>query len=174
MAYAVVNLDRMSGTEDSSQLLSVKFYDSNDHEAAIENANVVKVGALLTKTVGGVTITEREVRKATAPAGSETLKELALVANPELIYDETVRHRLEDYINEAGKVIRAYRFHQGDGFSATEDAFDGSPAKGKYVIVNTNKTTLKISNTATGTVIGTIDDVWTLGDTTYYYVQVAL
>lgn len=174
MAYAVVNLDRMSGTEDSSQLLSVKFYDSNDDEAAIQNANIVKVGALLTRTVGLDTITEREVRKATTPAGSETLKELALIANPEVIYDETVRHPLEDYINEAGQVIRAYRFHQNDGFSATAEAFDGAPAKGKYVIVNTNKTTMKISATATGTVIGTIDDVYTLGGNTYYYVQVAM
>ena len=165
MAYAVVNLDRMSGTEDSSQLLSVKFYDSLNKEAAIENGSIVKIGALLSG--------EREVRKATEPAGTETLKEVALVANPEVIYDESTHHPLEDYINVAGQVIRAYRFHQNDGFSASADAFDGTPAKGKYVVLQAG-TKMKISATATGTVIGTIDEVWTLGATTYYYVQVAL
>lgn len=165
MAYAVVNLDRMSGTEDSSQLLSVKFYDSLNKEAEIENGSIVKIGALLDG--------EREVRKATEPAGTETLKEVALVANPEVIYDESTHHPLEDYINVAGQVIRAYRFHQNDGFSATAEAFDGTPAKGKYVVLQAD-TKMKISDTATGTVIGSIDEVWTLGATTYYYVQVAL
>ena len=164
--YAVLNTDRMSGTEDSSQLLSVKYYDANDKEAAIENASIVKIGALLDG--------EREVRKVTAPAGTEKINEIALIGNPELIYDETTHHNLEDYINEAGQVIRAFRLHQNDGFSASAEAFDGTPAKGKYVIVG-NTPKMKIANSVTNeTVIGKIDEVWTLGGTTYYYVQVAM
>lgn len=165
MPYAIVNLDRMSGTEDSSQLLSVKFYDGNNDEAAIENASIVKIGGLLDG--------EREVRKATTPAGTETLKEIALIANPEVIYDESVRHGLEDYINVAGQVVRAYRFHQNDGFSATAEAFDTTPAKGKYIVLQAG-TKMKVSSTATGTVIGTVDEVFTQGADTFYYVQVAL
>lgn len=165
MAYTVVNLDRMSGTEDSSQLLSVRFYDENDEVADIENGAVVVYGDLLPN--------EREIRKATTPTGSETLKEIALIANPELIYDESVRHPLGDYINKAGEAIRAYRLHQNDGFSLTAEGFDGTPAKGKYVVLDAG-TKLKVSDTATGTVIGKIDDVFTLKGYTYYYVVVNL
>ena len=173
MAYAVVNLDRMSGTEDSSQLLSVRFFDDNDEPAAIENGNVVVYGDLITYNNGGVVTQEREVRKATTPAGTETLAEIALVANPELIYDESRRHPLDDYINEAGQEIRAYRLHQNDGFSVTAEAFSGTPEKGKYVVLGAT-TKLVVSGTATGTVIGKIDDVFTLGRHTYYYVVVSL
>lgn len=162
--YTIFNSDKMSGTEDSSLLVSVRYYDSNDKTAAIENGSVVAIGDFLEG--------EREVRKATTPKGTEKLNEIVIVAAPEVIYDETVYHGLEEYINEAGKDIRGYRFHSGDGFSLTAEGFDGVPAKGKYVVLGA-KTKLVISATATGTVIGKIDDVFTLGKDTYYYVQVS-
>ena len=166
MAYAICNLDRMSGTEDSSQLLSVRFYDDTDKEAAIENASIVKVGAFLDG--------QREVRKATAPAGTEKISELALIANSEIIYDESTYHGLEEYINVAGKNVRAYRLHNNDGFSATAEAFSGTPEKGKYVKVGATTKMVVADSAASGTIIGTIDDVFTLGADTYYYVQVAI
>lgn len=163
--YAVCNLDKMSGTEDSSLLVSVKYFDDTDAPAAIENGSIVKLGTLLDG--------EREVRKATNPSASDAIKDLVLIANPEVIYDETVYHPLSDYTNEAGKVIRGYRFHANDGFSLTAEGFDGTPAKGKYAVVGTSNK-LKVSDTATGTVIGLIDDVVVYRNETYYYVQVTM
>lgn len=163
--YAICNLDKMSGTEDSSLLLSVRFYDDNDKTAELQNASIVKVGAFLDG--------QREVRKATTPTGTEKISEIALVAHPEVIYDESTYHGLEEYVNAAGKDIRAYRFHNGDGFSATSEAFDGTPEKGKYVTVGAT-TKMVVSDSATGTIIGTIDDVVKLGANTYYYIQVAI
>ena len=173
MAYTVVNLDRMSGTEDSSQLLSVKFFaeeDSTEVESDIENGAVVVVGALLPN--------EREVRKATVPTGAETINQLALIANPEVIYDETVHHPLEDYINKAGEVIRAYRFHQNDNFSVTKEGFTSTPAAGdvgKYVVLGEDTTKFVLSSTTTSvTVIGVLDEIFNLGNTTYYNITVAM
>ena len=175
MAHTVVNLDRMSGTEDSSQLLSVRFYDGNDDYADLDNGAIVKLGDLESRTVNGTTVYEREIRKATTPAGTESLSELALVANPELIYDESVRHPLGDYYNKAGEAIRAYRFHQNDGFSMTADGFSGSPARGKVVVLGAStKPTVKDSAGSGDVVIGKIDDVFTLQGYTYYYVVVNL
>lgn len=165
MAYTIVNLDRMSGTEDSSLQLSLKYFDADGNEASLENGAIVEIGDLLEG--------EREVRKATAPTASTAVTKLALVANPEVIYDESRHHGLEEYINEAGKTVRGYRLHSNDGFSLTAEGFSGVPEKGKYVTVGTT-TKPVISATATGTVIGKIADVWTLGSDTYYYIEVAL
>ena len=165
MAYTICNLDRMSGTEDSSLLVSLKYFNASDKEAAIENGSIVKIGDLLDG--------QREVRKAVTPTASDEIKDLVLVANPEVIYDESRYHGLEEYINVAGKDLRGYRFHNGDGFSLTAEGFDGTPAKGKYVVVG-NTTKAKISDSATGTVIGKIDDAFKLGKDMYYYVQVTI
>ena len=48
MAYTICNLDRMSGTEDSSLLVSLKYFDASDKEAAIENGSIVRLAIFLT------------------------------------------------------------------------------------------------------------------------------
>ena len=166
MAYTIVNLDRMSGTENSALLLSLKYFDSNGNEAPIENGAIVAIGELLDG--------EREVRKATAPKADTPINKLALIANPEVIYDESKYHGLEEYINEAGKVVRGYRLHDNDGFSLTKEGFSGTPAKGKYVTVGTTTKPVIAASAGSSVVIGTIDEVWTMGNDTYYYVNVAL
>lgn len=163
--YTIFNSDKMSGTEDSSLLVSVRYFNGADKETEIENGSIVKVGAFLDG--------QREVRKATTPTGTEKINEVVIVTAPEVIYDETRYHGLEEYINAAGKDIRGYRFHNGDGFSLTAEGFDGTPEKGKYVVVG-NTTKAKIADSATGTVIGVIDDVFKLGKDVYYYVQVTI
>lgn len=165
MAYTIVNLDKMSGTEDSSLLVSVRYFDATDKEAAVENGAIVKIGDFLAN--------QREVRKATAPTSAAKINEVALIAHPEVIYDQSTYHGLEEYINVAGKSVRAYRFHNGDGFSMTAEGFEGTPDVGKYVVVG-DTTKAKVSDTATGTVIGKIDEVWKLGRDTYYYIQVTI
>ena len=165
MAYTICNLDRMSGTEDSTLLVSLKYFNASGKEAELENGAIVEIGDFIDG--------QREVRKATDPKANTPLSKLALVANPEVTYDESRHHGLEEYINVAGKDLRGYRFHNGDGFSLTAEGFDGTPAKGKYVVVG-NTTKAKISDSATGTVIGKIDDAFKLGKDMYYYVQVTI
>ena len=165
MAYTICNLDRMSGTEDSTLLVSLKYFDASGREAELENGAIVEIGDFIDG--------QREVRKATAPKADTPLSKLVLVANPEVTYDESRHHGLEEYINEAGKVIRGYRFHSNDTFSVTKEAFSATPAKGKYATVGAS-TKMGISATVTGTVIGKIIDVWTLGADTYYTIQVTL
>ena len=43
MAYTICNLDRMSGTEDSTLLVSLKYFDSNGKEAALENLSLIHI-----------------------------------------------------------------------------------------------------------------------------------
>ena len=166
MAYTICNLDRMSGTEDSTLLVSLKYFDASGREAELENGAIVEIGDFIDG--------QREVRKATAPKADTPLSKLALVANPEVTYDESRHHGLEEYINEAGKVILCYRLHSGDGFSLTKEGFSGDPAKGKYITVGTTTKPVVAASASTGVVIGKINDVWTLGNDTYYYVDVAL
>ena len=163
--YTIFNSDKMSGTENSALLVSVRYFNDSDQEAEIENGAIVKLGAFLDG--------QREIRKVTTPTGTEKINEVVIIAHPEVIYDQSTYHGLEEYINVAGKDVRAYRFHNGDGFSLTAEGFEGTPEKGKYVVVGAT-TKAKISDTATGTVIGTIDDVWKLGRDTYYYIQVTI
>ena len=47
MAYACVRTDNMSGTTIGKDLVSLKYFDGEDKEAAIENGSVVLVGAYL-------------------------------------------------------------------------------------------------------------------------------
>ena len=165
MAYTIVNLDRMSGTEDSTLLVSLKYFDS-EAPKEIENGGIVEIGELLDS--------EREVRKAVAPKEDTPITKIALIANPEVIYDESRYHGLEEYINEAGKVVRGYRLHSGDGFSMTAEGFSGKPEKGKYIKVGTTTKPVVVATADTGVIIGKIADVYTLGADTFYYVDVAL
>lgn len=164
--HAIVRLDIMSGTYDGSLLKSAKFYNDVDKEADIDNANLVKLGALLTG--------EREIFKATKAADAADIKEIGLVASPEVIYDESVRHGLEDYYNEAGKAIRVYRLHDGDIFSATAEAFDNTPALNDYVTVGTGTKMATQAAAPSGVTVGKIINIETVGPDTYYVVQVAL
>ena len=166
MAYTICNLDRMSGTEDSTLLVSLKYFNASGKEAELENGAIVEIGDFIDG--------QREVRKATDPKENTPLSKLALVANPEVIYDESRYHGLEEYINVAGKDLRGYRFHNGDGFSLTKEGFSGTPEKGKYLTVGTTTKPVVAASASTGVVIGKINDVWTLGNDTYYYVDVAL
>lgn len=175
--YAIVRTDGMSGTKDPTLTVSLKYYTTVDQvetPTEIQNASIVVLGDKLTldATTTPVTVS-REVYKATTPTSSSKIEDIVLVANPELFYDESRHHDLSEYINEAGEVIRGYVLHKRDNFSATAEAFQGTPAIGSYVIVG-NTTKLVISATATGnTVIGKIDQIETIGKDTYYHVQCA-
>lgn len=162
--HAIVRTDNMSATRDGSLIVSGKFYD-NDETASIDNGNVV--------VIGDYDKGEREVKKVTTPTGTEKISEIGLIVTPELIYDESTHHGFEDFVNEANKEITVFRFHANDIFSVTAEAFDGDPEKDKYAVVG-NNTKIKVSDDATGTVIGKIVDVEKVGSDTYFVIQVTL
>lgn len=170
MSFGIVRTDKMAGTNLGSLLVSIVYMGSDGGTAtAIENGNVLKVGALKTG--------EREVFIGGAVAASDKLKDVVLIATPEVNYDERKRN-LENFINEAGKICRGYHLHSNDIFSLTKDALAGAakPAVGDIVELAAG-TKLSVVAAATGatsgsTVVGKIIAVDTVGKRTYYVIKV--
>lgn len=174
--YAVVRTDNMMGTDVGTYLDSVRYYtvetvdgESVDVETAIENGNVVAVGDLLEG--------ERELHRAVAPARNTAIKDIGLVASPEVLYDERKRG-LHEFINEAGTNVRIYYLHTGDEFGVTAQALEiasgYTPEVGDAVELMAG-TKLKVVATATSgsTQVGKLIAIETAGRYTYYVVRVA-
>lgn len=150
MAYACVRTDNMSGTTIGKDLVSLKYFNGEDKEAAIENGNVVLVGAYLEG--------QREVRKATAVAANSKLSEVALIANEEVLKTKS-HNTLAEYINEAGQIVRGYRLVSKDIFSVTKEAFvEASGAKINAIVELAAGTKFKAVASATSgsTAVGKI------------------
>ena len=167
MAYGIVRTDNMYGTDVRTGLVSIQYMGADGTTpTAIENGNVLKVGALKTG--------EREVYVGGAVAAADKISDVVLVASPEVMYDER-KHNLDEFINEAGKNCRGYRLHTGDIFSVTKDALDGvtTPAVGNIVELKAG-TKLNVAATATkdSTVVGKIIAVDVVGRYTYYAIKV--
>ena len=171
MSYAVVRTDKMTGTDVRSELTSVR-YVANDEFAAIENGNVVKLDGLETDSKS--VITSREVYKGIAPTADAPIKDVVLIASPEVMYDERKRE-LDQFINEAGTISRGYHLHTNDVFSVTIEALDSenTPAVGNLVELQAG-TKLKVVSEATdgSTQIGSIIDINVVGRYTYYAIKV--
>jgi len=167
MAYGVVRTDNMFGTDVRAGLVSIKYMGVDGQTAtAIENGNVLKVGALMSD--------EREIFVGAAPAANDELKDIVLVATPEVMYDERKRN-LDEFINEAGRACRGYRLHKGDIFSVTKDALDGaaSPAVGNAVELKAGtKLNVAASATSGSTQVGKIIAIDVVGRYTYYVILV--
>jgi hypothetical protein len=167
MAYGVVRTDNMFGTDVRAGLVSIKYMGANGQTAtAIENGNVLKVGALMSN--------EREIFVGAAPAANDDLKDIVLVATPEVMYDERKRN-LDEFINEAGRACRGYRLHKGDIFSVTKDALDGvaAPAVGNAVELKAGtKLNVAASATSGSTQVGKIIAIDVVGRYTYYVILV--
>lgn len=166
--YGVVRTDNMYGTDVRSGLVSIRYMGADGKTAAeIENGNVVKIDALLDA--------EREVRIGMDVKASDKLNDVVLLAAPEVSYDERVRN-LDEYINEAGKNIRGYRFHSGDTFSVTKECLVGAeaPAVGNIVELCAG-TKLNVAATATSgsTTVGKIIAIEIAGRYTYYVIEIA-
>lgn len=164
--YSVVRTDNMMGTDVATYLDSVRFYDAQNAAAAIENGHVVKVGALLDG--------ERELHKATAPAANTPIKEIGLVATPEVLYDERQKN-LDEFINEPGTNVRIYYLHTGDEFSVTTEGLSAAAdiAVGNTVELQAD-TKLKVVASATSgsTAIGKVIAVEKTSRYTYIVVRV--
>lgn len=160
--YAVVRLDRMSGTYDGSKLLSAKYYE-NDKAADIQNGSVVHITDELL---------DREVFKVIAPTADDTKATIGLVASVELIKDSCcIVTAIDEFVNKAdGESQRVYRLETGDIFSVTAEAINGSPTKGGYVKLGT--TVKWEAATAADGAIGSIIDTEIVGGKTYYVIVI--
>lgn len=174
--HAVVRTDNMFGTDVRAGLVSIKYIvttgSGTDQDpyvhtpTEIENGNVLKVGPLMDG--------EREIFEGSAPAANTELKDVVLVATPELMYDER-KHNLDDFINEAGKPCRGYRLHKGDIFSVTAEALTAAAdiEVGNIVELQAG-TKLKVvsSPTNNSTQVGKVIHIETVGRYTYYAILV--
>lgn len=160
---AVVRTDKMFATDNRAGLVSVR-YQPGDTMTAIDNGNVVKIGALEEGS--------REVYKGVTPAANDAIKDIVLIASPEVMYDERKRN-LDEFQNAEGAIARGYHLHTNDIFSVTKEALTGDePAVGKVVELAAG-TKLNVAASATGTLVGTIIDINVVGRYTYYVIQVA-
>lgn len=157
--YTVIRTDNLSGTKQPADLLSVRVYDAEDKHIAVENGTIVKVGAL---EAG-----EREVYKATLAVAGDKLDDCAIIAGVEVSYDERERN-LEDYINEAGKAVRAYIPRFRNFWSVTAEGFVNGvvPAEGAPVGIGANG---KLDASAEGA--GKCVAVEEAGRRTFYVIQ---
>ncbi|RGH18305.1 hypothetical protein DWV75_03635 [Ruminococcus sp. AF12-5] len=166
--YGVVRTDNMTGTDVRSELVSVKYMGENKKTATeIENGSVLKASELADG--------EREVFIGEQVSKDTPIREVVLIAAPEVPYDERLRN-LDEFINVAGKACRGYRLHSGNIFSLTKEALTGlaSPAKGNVVELADKATKLNVvaAATASTTTVGKIIDVEIAGRYTYYVIKV--
>ena len=161
MAYAVIRTDLMSGTKQPADLVSLRFYDASGNKAEVENGVIVKLQ--------GYEDGEREVMKAVAASAGDDLNDCAIVAAPEVMYDERKKN-LDEFINEAGKAVRGYIPRSRNVFSVTKEGFVGGtvPAKGAEVGIGTGG---KI-DAAAGKGLGVCVDVEVVGRYTYYAIKI--
>lgn len=160
MAYTVIRTDLMSGTTQPADLVSLRFYDGSDEQAEVENGVIVKLQ--------GYEDGEREVMKAVAAASTDDLNDCAIVAGVEVMYDERKKN-LDEFINEAGSIVRGYIPRSRNIFSVTKEGFVGGvvPEKGAEVGIGTGG---KID--AAGTGLGVCADVEVAGRYTYYAIRI--
>lgn len=174
MAYAIVRTDKMFGTDNRNGIVSAKYFVSTT-ATAIENGNVVLLDGLLTSGTSPDIVTEREIYKATTPAANSALKDIVLVATPEVDKENTYHRGLEYFINKAGVPIRGYHLVTNDIFSVTKEALDGkaTPEKGDVIELKAGtKLNAAASATSGSTVVGSIIDVEVTGGKTFYVIQV--
>ena len=161
MAYCVIRTDLVSGTKQPADLVSLRFYNAEGEKAEVENGVIVHLQ--------GYEEGEREVRKAVAATAGADLNECAIIAAPEVMYDERLKN-LEDFINEKGKAVRGYIPRSRNTFSFTKEGFVNGvvPAVDAEVGVGANG---KID--AAGTGLGKCVHIEQVGRYTFYAIEIA-
>lgn len=168
--YTIVRTDLMSGTTQATDLVSIQFQDGTGKPCEIENGSIVRVTNKLAD------IDDRETYVAVAPTADTPIEELALVAAPELMYDERQRN-LNEFVNEAGAKIRGYFLRTNNRFSITREGFTGTGAVKEGQVVeltaNSTKLTAKNSPTASTTKVGEVVLIETVENDIYYVIKIA-
>lgn len=100
-------------------------YNGNIESVLIQDAegNNIEVPNGVFVTLGDLAGMGREVKVATL--GADEDGDALLVASPEVLYESG--KELDDFVNEEGKVARAFRLADGDVITLTEDLLDGVP-----------------------------------------------
>ena len=156
--YCVIRTDLMAGTKNPDQLVSLRYY-ADEAVAEVENGVIVELK--------GYEDGQREVMKAVAATADSNMADCAIVAAPEVMYDERKRN-LSDFINEAGKPARGYRLVDRNEFALTAEGFAGAaPTVGGKVGIGANG---KLDATKTG--FGECVHIETAGRYTYYTIKI--
>ena len=105
-------------------------YNGNIESVLIQDAegNNIEVPNGVFVTLDGLAGEGREVKKALL--AEDDTQDVLLVASPEVLYESG--KELDDFVNEAGKVARAFRLADGDVITLTADLL----AKGSAPAVN--------------------------------------
>lgn len=164
MAYPIVNIDRMHGTDNMADLRSVKFGSFSDDTftpAAIPNGSIVVLDKAL----------DHEMYYAIAPTSSNAFNELYLVASPEFL-PNPLAQALDNFTNEAGLAARAYKLQDGDCFSITEDGVDGGDEAevGDEIYFQNGDVEMKIGSGVAQ--IGTVSRIESKGGKTWLVIDV--
>lgn len=162
--HGIVQTELMSATDDRSRMRSFKYgtLDAATKELtgkAIDNGNVVELvpNAML----------DRDLWASVTPKATTNREMLALVATPEIMYDERQKNLWEFY-NEPDEACTGMLFKVGDVFSVTEEALDftGTIAAGDFVDIQAS-TRLKITKTQGAATLGQVLDITIRKDGTY-------
>lgn len=136
MTHAIVNIEKLN--RDGVELANVQ------HTADMDNGVVVQLGDF----VSG----EGELRQVVVPtAGSIQTDATYLVHSPEIqgaMYEPYAT--LQDFYNPANKPARGYRLPVGAIVKITTDGFDGTAAKGSYLIPQAGSLRLKVAADLSG------------------------
>lgn len=160
--HGVIRTDNMAGTDVRAQLVSVKYMGADgDTPTEIDNGNVLAVGGL----VEG----EREIFVGTKPTAGTKVSDIVVIATPEVFYDSTIKKNLDEYTNEAGKILRGYRLHSGGIYSVTAEALSGVPAKDTKVTIGADT---KLVIGGEGTEVGQIIAEETAGRYKYFVIKI--
>jgi hypothetical protein len=116
MAYTVIRTDLLSGTDVAADLVSLRVYDTNDNKIAVENGSVVELQ--------GYEDGQREIYKAVLATANSNVKDCAIVATEEVMYDERKKN-LDEFVNEAGDICRGYIPRSRNVYSITKEGFVG-------------------------------------------------
>jgi hypothetical protein len=141
----------MSGTKNPADLVNIR-YQVSSTDTAIENGNVVLIGA--------IDSSNRDVFIGGTPARDSDFDSIALIVSPEVVADESVKD-LNGFRNAAGAISRGYRPRKGDIFSVTAEAvtpIDGTAPAANQVVELQAATKLKLvaSSTSGSTQIGKV------------------
>jgi len=134
MGYGIFRSDRLDCTK-TGNIRSARYYESAT-PTTIENGMLVQVDELLDASAN------REIFEAVAPSAITSVN-VGVVSTPELIYDETTKKNLGEFINAAGDNIRVSMLKKGDILSVSDECIDAEstvPVVGNYVIIKAGNT----------------------------------
>ena len=159
--HCVIRTDLMSGTDVGADLVSLRVYDAEGNHIAVDNGTIVELQ--------GYEDGQREVMHAVLATAESAMENCAIVATPEVMYDER-KTNLDEWVNEAGSICRGYIPRSRNMYSVTKEAFVGEtvPENKAEVGLGANG---KLDTAATGW--GTVMAIETAGRYTYYVIKIA-